>query len=236
MESEKIYNDICKTLDEVVNLSQGAELSTHEKDGTDGLRIWNHILQLPKKEKEHFHFVLPHGVSTIDDELLKSFGSDKYYIIDCFNKFSTNERAADPKLFFINFLFNSKGYNDFFIDNSLFRDIEQLYTKRSISFFNDADSFRNNDTASLESLLETWQDSGKKSLLILGERGIGKSWTVLNYCLHNYKLHRENPWTNPLPIYLNLRGLSENIPGVTNLGELIFYHLINQYNLSLIHI
>lgn len=230
-ENKIIYNDICRILDEVVSLSKGQELSVHENE-INGLRIWKYTIYLPKKEQENIYFVLPNINSKLEIELNQIFGEEKYYIIDCFNQFEQSEKITDPRSFFINFLFNSKGYNDYFKENSVFSDIEKLYTKRSISFFNDADSLKN-DSSTLENLLVTWQSSGKNSLLILGERGIGKSWAVLNYCYINYKLHRHDPWLKPLPIYLKLRGLSENIPGITNIGELIYYHLINQYDIKI---
>lgn len=232
-ENEKIYNDICFILDEVVNLSKGTELSCYESYESNGLRIWAYRLQLPKNENENIYFLMPYNNSIIEPELLQNFGSEKYFIIDCFKSFTLNDRVTDPRLFFINFLFNSKGYNNYFEETSIFKDIRRLYTKRTFTFFNDADSFKNDNVNTLECLLEKWQVTGNSSLLIIGERGIGKSWTVLKFCLDNYKLHRENPWVHPLPIYLNLRGLSENIPGITNLGELIYYHLINKYNIKM---
>jgi formylglycine-generating enzyme required for sulfatase activity len=232
-EIEKPFYDICKIMDETVNLSKGKEISHHPQDKVNGLRIWKYSLLLPRKEQENYYFLLPFHNSIIDQQVIESFGPSKYYIIDCFKQYTGHIRATDSRLFFINFLFNSKGYNSYFSENSIFDDIKKLYTKRTISFFNDQDSFKNYNTLALENLLDSWQKSGNKPLLILGERGIGKSWTVLNYCLQHYKKHRENPWLNPLPIYLNLRELSENIPGITNMGELIYYHLISKYNIKL---
>lgn len=232
-EEAKIFSDISNILDEVASLSKGLALTHHKEDDRRDMRIWEYHFNLPqKKGKKKYYFLLPAFNSTVSNELISSFNNYEYCIIDCFKKFEANERATDPRLFYINFLFNSKGYNDFF-DNNMFTDIVNLYTKRTVNFFYDADSFKAKNSFNLENLFDEWQKNGKKALLILGERGIGKSWSVLNYCLSKYKLHRENPWQNPLPIYLNLRALSENIPGVTNLGELIFYHLVNQYKIEI---
>jgi hypothetical protein len=230
--NETIYTDLTNILDEVAKLSNGAELNHHAEDDKNGIRIWEHEIQLPLKESEKITFILPKANSDINPEFTLKFSNSKYFIIDCFKKFTNLDRVTDARLFFITFLFDSTGYDQHFENNSLYSQIQNLYIERTVKFHNDEDSF-GGITTNLENLLTEWENNGKQSLLILGERGIGKSWTVLKYCHSKYKLHRENPWTNPLPIYLNLRGLSENIPGVTNLGELIFYHLIEHYNIRM---
>jgi formylglycine-generating enzyme required for sulfatase activity len=230
--NEVIYTDIINILDEVVKLSNRLELSRHIYDDINGIRMWVHKLQLPRGEFEQFILILPKEDSEINSELTSKFSNIKYFIIDCFKKFTDIERVTDARLFFINFLFNSKGYDDHFDNSSLYTNIINFYVDRTINFFHDEESFEK-ITSNLEKLMDEWEANGNKPLLLLGERGIGKSWSVLNYCHRKYKVHRENPWSNPLPIYLNLRGLSESIPGVTNLGELIFYHLIEQYNIKM---
>jgi formylglycine-generating enzyme required for sulfatase activity len=231
VKEKEIYKSICNLLNDIVETSNGDVLSAHlEKNNP--IKIWKHIIHFPRKEEDSFYLLLPNENETI--EISETVISGKYYIIDCFEKYKGNERKISPRSFLVNFLFNSDGYFTFLRENSIFKDIENLYTTRSIFAFNVLEEHIFSKSGNnLEKKMEEWESQGSNPLLILGERGIGKSWAVLNFCLKQSKPHNENPWETPLPIYVNLRLLCDGIPTVTNLGELLFYHLTTRYGIRI---
>lgn len=62
---------------------------------------------------------------------------------------------------------------------------------------------------SLDAELARWADSNsvESPLLLLGDRGSGKTWQLLKFCEERYKLNQESPWLHPPAFYVSLRGV-----------------------------
>jgi len=65
------------------------------------------------------------------------------------------------------------------------------------------------DLDSLDTELARWADSSgvESPLLLLGDRGSGKTWQLLKFCEEQYKRNRESPWLHPPAFYVSLRGV-----------------------------
>lgn len=60
----------------------------------------------------------------------------------------------------------------------------------------------------LASYLQNWLSAHKRSpILLLGERGTGKSWQLLQFAFEAYKLNRKNPWQHGLAFFVKLSEL-----------------------------
>jgi formylglycine-generating enzyme required for sulfatase activity len=255
--NKRTYKAIKSILNEIEQYSQGGVISCIQQLTDDHFNIWRHRVVYPNSECQDIYFALPNiecDIAKYTNELMKYVSSEMqsenypnvifglyfvlndiryeisspYFIIDCFNKFK-GSNVISAKSFYLNFFLNIEGYKKSFINGIESKNIEELYIERDISFYNDIDNINNSNNDNLESAFQNWVSNGKESILLLGDRGIGKSWSVKKFCIDNYKKHEENPWINPLPIYINLRKLSEGTAFITNLTELLFYFLKLNY-------
>lgn len=53
--------------------------------------------------------------------------------------------------------------------------------------------------------------TGRQNLLIVGERGSGKTWLLRHFALEQLKRHLESPWDTPPAFYLNLRSCASTL-------------------------
>jgi formylglycine-generating enzyme required for sulfatase activity len=238
---KEIFHNILTLLQAVSDISNGQILEPC-LENDDGLRMWKHVTRLPGKEKGEFYIILPSDDQAID--LSRGFNlNSEYCIVDCFDRFSEDERTISATSFFKDYLFESSRYRAKFtaekdeIDrrSSNIVDIDRFYVGRTVSFYNNEDEkvFQSSGHEKLEGALSKWKADAKKPLLLIGERGMGKSWAVLNFCKQHLQNHYESPWENPLPIYIDLRILSENTPPISTLTELLLYHLTNLYGIGI---
>lgn len=60
---------------------------------------------------------------------------------------------------------------------------------------------------SLDEELRRWADSTgeERPILLLGDRGSGKTWQLIKFCEEQYKRSQLAPWSSPPAIYLSLR-------------------------------
>src|SRR5260370_35229238 len=63
----------------------------------------------------------------------------------------------------------------------------------------------------LDAELRRWADSDKaeRPLLVLGDRGSGKTWQLVKFCEQQYDRSRSSPWSHPPALYVSLRGAAE---------------------------
>jgi formylglycine-generating enzyme required for sulfatase activity len=61
--------------------------------------------------------------------------------------------------------------------------------------------------SSLDTELARWADSvnNERPILLLGDRGSGKTWQLLKFCEEQCKRSRKSPWLSPPAVYLSLR-------------------------------
>jgi len=57
--------------------------------------------------------------------------------------------------------------------------------------------------------LARWADSNgvESPLLVLGDRGSGKTWQLVKFCEERYRLHQKSPWLHAPAFYVSLRGV-----------------------------
>ncbi|MGH9846971.1 MAG: hypothetical protein ACREEM_50385, partial [Blastocatellia bacterium] len=48
-------------------------------------------------------------------------------------------------------------------------------------------------------------DTTRHPILLLGERGSGKTWQLLRFCQNIFELHRDSPWVYGPPLFFDLR-------------------------------
>lgn len=177
-------------------------------------------------------FILPKSIEfeiqSIKDLLEKYSNS---YIIDVF-KIINHEKSISPYKFYT-LLFYLKDYKKKFSEVLQFGDISKYYIERFLKVDNDLEKINEKYVASQEMLSWWANDNHSKSnpILILGDRGIGKSWCVMKYCINQYEKHLTNPWLFPVAIYINLRTISKAIIGQYGVLDTIKYQLTKIYSL-----
>jgi formylglycine-generating enzyme required for sulfatase activity len=185
-----------------------------------------------RKNAEEFIYIPK--VSDIDRSLIKEI-IEKFdpVIINIFNWELEIGYKKDANSFF-SFLFNLTN-TEFFLEDILeSTKIKQNYYHRYFSIFSAPETplFYNNNNA-LETLLEWSRLSVKVPLMILGNRGIGKTWLLKRYCNLQFQEHKKNAFQSPFPLYINLGNLSKDIQNIDVLSDMISKNFINQYKISL---
>lgn len=178
-------------------------------------------------------FILPKikHLNIADINEIESYEIREVFIIDIFSENFRN--SLSPNEFF-DFLFNVKNYVERFYEKDRdTKDIESLYVNRKLIKYNKIDNIE--CKAPIDSF-QKWaseRDIKQHPILLLGERGIGKTWFIKKFCLEQIELHQKNKWINPIPIYINLRLLSAKIPGKLNLFEILLFQINDLYRIDI---
>lgn len=71
-------------------------------------------------------------------------------------------------------------------------------------------AMRRAEPLDLDQFLVKWSESSDSQtpVLILGDRGSGKTWQLLHFCVYQNARHASNPSSAPPAIFVNLRGLA----------------------------
>ena len=229
MISLTVFHKISSFLQQLEYTSVGEVISKHDKSPCVGIETWRYVIRMPRAEYQEVFIFLP----DLDTEIDKCDFSQykQYYIIDCFNRIKGNRHAIDSQSFFVNFICNTKGYISNLDENPTVTDISGLYTPRTVSLFNNQDQYNIEEYSNVEDMLDAWQSNEHKPILLLGDRGMGKTWVALKFCLSGYKKHKCSPWINPLPIYINLQILSEK-NNIVSLYDLLIDIIFNKYHIK----
>jgi len=217
--------------DKVNTLFENSEIIEIITTKDYSILIYN--ILLPKSHHNKIGFLLPISMSIDVKEVAHQCKQkfSKFYIIDVFQNLNINE-CLTPNEFF-DFLFDISPYDrNINYQDEDFGKLKSLFVSRKLTVHNQIDSF--NCNRSIESIQE-WGKNRKVTkhpILILGERGFGKTWFVKRYCLKQLEEHKRNKWINPIPIYINLRLLSSRIPGKSSLFEILLFHIKNLYKIK----
>ncbi|TKT93320.1 SUMF1/EgtB/PvdO family nonheme iron enzyme [Dyadobacter frigoris] len=230
--SNVVYKKLVQLLEQIAKVSFSDIIESEDIEGFQELNVWKYPLNSPLGTPRYCYVIVPGPEDSILPEIEKP---DSYIIIDCFENFEERSDATNPYHFLTDFIFNADEYYKYLRRQSVYRDIDSLYTGRKVSFFNHQEECLQSleQGFSLEGLIYEWKKNCSKPLLILGERGIGKSWSVQNFCRIGAEQYHSNPWVESLPIYINLKLLSGNTSGLTDIRELTFYHLKNLYGIRI---
>ena len=84
------------------------------------------------------------------------------------------------------------------------------------------------ETVELSSYFEDWLGSGRSPILLLGDRGSGKSWQLLHFAFQAYRLHQEQRWNYGPAFFVKLRQLVKLVENASTassvISEYLFYH------------
>lgn len=223
-------NDKVKTIEEIKRV-----LDTF-------IKISNERLFNIKHEKAHLWeykiksfrvlFILPKNIEfKVQDIKISLEEYNIYYLIDIFDNIDHKNSISYFK--FYTLLFYLKDYRNKFSEVLQVDDISKYFIERFLKIDNDLEKFNEEYGASQEMLSWWANDNHSKSnpVLILGDRGIGKSWCVMKFCINQYEKHLTNPWLFPVAIYINLRTISKSIIGQYSVLDTIKYQLTKIYSL-----
>ncbi len=227
-EQQIVFQEIKRVLKSFENISSDTFLCINDVAQISEADIWEYNFK-----SFTLLFILPNSHTIdIDDCFSLISNYSKYYIIDVFEKIK-DENSIKPNSFY-NFLFNLKNYRNQFNDILELSNIEKFYSDRTVKIDNDLE--RNEDSfGQVQDLLNNWSNNviGGNPILLLGDRGIGKSWTVKKFCIDQFKLHKENPWIYPCAIYINLRVLAKEIFDQIGIVDALKYQIQKNYSLNL---
>lgn len=252
--SNHIINEIDRTFDSLATLSNRGFFKSNVLD-IPNADIWVYRFNLPsnntqgKPNLNDFYFVIPRN-KDFDLEALKAKVEDQndFFLIDIFAQFQEEERAILPRVLY-KYFFDVNAYEERHSDELEKSDIEANYVTREPKFIFDMDGFESQQKVIIDQdggqaikvknaqeLLELWatnQTGGGYPLLLLGERGIGKSWLVKKFVLEQNKRHKQSPWLFPPAIYISLRELSKEQIGQRRLIDLIRAQIANHSNIKI---
>jgi formylglycine-generating enzyme required for sulfatase activity len=86
----------------------------------------------------------------------------------------------------------------------------EAYQTRQVRVVNDPDGcIQHGEIIELEPYLAEWASGrvGKRPILLMGERGAGKSWELMRFCINQFATHAQQPWRSGPAFYVNLRDL-----------------------------
>jgi len=229
----KIQRSIIQILDRFVQLYDGENVFTHYyNDSIEKLNKFHQYVyyySTPNNKKKKFIFLIPKN-----ENIKFSVDKDNHYTIDIFNQFQKNKNAITPELFY-NFLFNIDNYKIFLDSDIEFKNVNRLYIDRDIKILVNEDKINSDSKKQSNNVLDEWLNRDFiNPVLLLGDRGMGKSWVVKNFCLKQIEKHNNNPWIEPAPIYLNLKVFSDSFHFKTSLFEAIIFQIRKIYGIKML--
>ena len=223
-----VFQEIRRVLTTFEDISNGTFSFLKSNVAIKNVFIWEYIFKSYK-----LLFILPDSTNRDINDLMPLASSyNKYFIIDVFGHLK-GENSITPHSFY-KFLFNLDNYKNKFNDELEYSSIEQYYTDRTIKIDYDLESIHDH-YGQAQDLLYAWanNDTSGNPILLLGDRGIGKSWTVKKFCIDQFQIHKNDPWRYPCAIYINLRILAKEIYDQIGIVDALKYQIRKNYNLKL---
>jgi len=235
--STKIFQEIKRTLREIELLYNNDNFI--KQDFKDYFMV---KLKLGHRIKQDiFSFVIPKNENFNNSEFI---GKEEYIIVDIFEN-KKNSNSISSKDFFFS-LFNLEHYEDFIMNPAKYRlgfedvredkdwiEIKEKYICRKnvdlVHNINLKEEFKDE-----LDVIDYWQAPNINTgpLLILGTRGIGKTWYLKKFCYNQYKKFEQNPWIVPPAIYINLRILKNNKEYIQDISDAIRFY-VKKYKINL---
>ncbi|MCP4546095.1 MAG: SUMF1/EgtB/PvdO family nonheme iron enzyme [bacterium] len=111
-------------------------------------------------------------------------------------------------------------------------EIEFLYQKRTARVLNDPEELLPvGHEVGLESYLSEWATSStpRGPILLVGERGTGKTWEILRFCTDQYERHLRSRWEYGPALFVKIRGLRNFIEDSGPATPLLQQYLLSNY-------
>lgn len=237
---EIILYEIDKTLTALDNLSNGKNTFHKVLDNKDDFTIWERIVELTKTENKKYLYILPQNgkidLDVVNNKLANNnVKKENVFIIDLFGTIKNKTNKINTNDFF-KLLFNIDGYIKYLNNDIETQRINSLYIDREINILTAQRDFKGKDSE-VQTRLNDWalnKSTQGLPILLLGDRGIGKSWVVKKFCINQLKLSSQNPWLYPPAIYINLSFLSDGFSQQASILDAILYHLKNLYKIEML--
>jgi formylglycine-generating enzyme required for sulfatase activity len=160
--------------------------------------------------------------------------------IDCFNEYTEDEfgdiSIMDPETFWNRLIgtnkyieeLNKKIYSENISQRFIYKGIEQLIEKEGVI---------SNQAHNLNAIeyFEKWSQqpaSKANNILLIGERGSGKSWMMKQFAAEQNARHQGNIWVLPPAVYVNLNAYGEYILKAQGIRKSLAYFIHTEYKLQ----
>jgi len=184
------------------------------------------------RDKLTEHILIPKNDTVDNSDLEESICKYDPIIIDVYSKRFNKGYKKDLYSFF-NHLFQIQDVN-YYLENILESKIlKKNYQSRYLSVFSSPKPLDFIDKTAVKTLLNWANKSSREPLLILGNRGIGKTWLLKRFCNIQLQEFRENPFATPFPLYINIGDLSRDIQNIDVLGDMISKTFLKSYGISI---
>lgn len=203
---------------------------------TDDSFIWTVQINSPFKIKK-VNYIIP-----LHNSFLPSTTNENEYFIDVFKQNDNNEiKNSLTSDEFYHFLINLDGYKAYLDEDSELKQICKLHINRHVDMFADFNNYLEQPIKKINELLKIWENQNHKPLLLLGDRGMGKTWSVKKFCfdniMHHYsikdkKRKLKNYWLNTPAIYISLRKLAIKLKDVKVLYQAITNTISETYKIN----
>ncbi len=194
------------------------------------------VILIPKKEVVDFEKLF----QNIENEYA-NIRNCKLVLVDCFHEYSTGDikdvsiikpddfwdRLLSIKEYMYEFdkMYDDEKLSEHFIYNGM----EQLIELENVRFD------PNLKTGNAIEFLEEWINkpaSKSNNILIIGERGSGKSWLIKQFVKEQNTRHSNNLWLNPPAIYINLKFYGKYILKAQGIRKSLAYYIYSEYGLK----
>lgn len=235
-----IVCEIENTMTSLENLSKGNNTFRRMYDDNNDYILWERTLTLTSIRQEKYIYVLPKNDKLDQDSLGKLLQDKKnigkeIFIIDVYDKCrGANNIVTANELYKI--LFNIDCYQKYMASDIEMTRISDLYITRHYNVLRSNIDYESKKT-DIQCTFSDWaleNSSYKRPILLLGDRGIGKSWVVKKFCLNQIILSISNPWVYPPAIYINLSYLSDKFSKQASLLDIIMFHLKSIYQIEIL--
>ncbi|MFA5033924.1 MAG: SUMF1/EgtB/PvdO family nonheme iron enzyme [bacterium] len=105
------------------------------------------------------------------------------------------------------------------------------YQEREVKVFDRTGKPSRLGNVGLAPYLETWLSAHKRKspVMLLGERGAGKSWALLQFAETAYTLHRKNPWQHGLVFFIRLSDLANLVEESSAATSVVAQYILTRY-------
>ncbi len=235
-----ILCEIEKTLNSLDDLSKGKNTFHSIDSGSDDFTVWERSIELTTRQHKRYLYILPKTNKVNCNTAINKLKGhvvelEDVFFIDVFENYSNGNNVISTTEFF-KMLFNIDGYSDYLNNEKDSLRINRLYIDRKIISLTSQQDLQRDDLE-VQTILNNWslnKSLNELPILLLGDRGMGKSWVVKKFCLTQLHKSLKNPWLYPPAIYIDLSFLSDGFSQQSSVLDAILYHLKSLYNIQML--
>jgi len=160
----------------------------------------------------------------------------KFVFVDCFDKYGKETSnlcdIIDSTAFWYR-ISGAAGYGDRLRASPEFGEIARKYVDRRLVQIKETDQGNiERDSVAWwdKDLFREWAENppGSNNLLIVGERGSGKSWILMKFAWDQWVRHKENPWRVFPAVFLSLKEYSKSLLCDQGIRRSLSYYLYKE--------